>query len=332
MAIKNRRGIYSKFDPSKLLPGEWAVVLSGDPNAADGRACYMCFESGEVKRMATYDDMVDNIAASAGDAVAAEIDKQCKEAIADCQEATTNAKSATNAASEATTQASNAASKASTAASNADTATKSANAATTAAQKVIQGDLSANTVTFTAASSRTAPATGESLGTLFGKVAKWLSDLKAAAFCAVANNLTTTASGSVLDARQGKTLSDKLGTTDISAIGDGTVTGAISTANADAKKYYKWYKSVGDIGLDVSTVTWDDILNALPDLSSLKFAAWKETYPNLDMPSSSISSKLIITVDGATIGYVAMSIWDIQNNVYYYRTHNGTNYTTWKSI
>lgn len=232
MAIKNRRGIYSKFDPSKLLPGEWAVVLSGDPNAADGRACYMCFESGEVKRMATYDDMVDNIAASAGDAVAAEIDKQCKEAIANCQEATTNANTATNAASEATTQASNAAATASTAASNADTAAENANAATTAAQKVIQGDLSANTVTFTATSSRTAPATGESLGTLFGKIAKWLADLKAAAFCTVANNLTTTASGSVLDARQGKTLSDKLGTTDISAIGDGTVTGAVSKINA----------------------------------------------------------------------------------------------------
>ena len=42
MAIKNRRGPYNKFDPTKLLPGEWAVVLSGDPHASDGLACYMC--------------------------------------------------------------------------------------------------------------------------------------------------------------------------------------------------------------------------------------------------------------------------------------------------
>ena len=32
MAIQMRRGEYGKFDPEKLLPAEWAVVLSGDPN------------------------------------------------------------------------------------------------------------------------------------------------------------------------------------------------------------------------------------------------------------------------------------------------------------
>ena len=62
MAIQNRRGAYGDFDPSKLLPGEWAVVLSGDTNASDGLACYMCFKAGVVKRMATYEDMIDNIA------------------------------------------------------------------------------------------------------------------------------------------------------------------------------------------------------------------------------------------------------------------------------
>ena len=93
MAIKNRRGPYNKFDPTKLLPGEWAVVLSGDPNASDGLACYMCFGAGVVKRMATYEDMVDNIAASSGEVVAAEVDRQCKAAIQACQAATSNAES-----------------------------------------------------------------------------------------------------------------------------------------------------------------------------------------------------------------------------------------------
>ena len=32
MAVQTRRGAYENFDPSKLLAGEWATVLSGDPN------------------------------------------------------------------------------------------------------------------------------------------------------------------------------------------------------------------------------------------------------------------------------------------------------------
>lgn len=60
-----------------------------------------------------------------------------------------------------------------------------------------------------------------------------------AAFCSVVNNLTTAAEGGVLDARQGKALSDSLtklnslvGTTSISNIGGGTITGAISELNS----------------------------------------------------------------------------------------------------
>ena len=61
MAIQSRRGQYGDFDPSKLLPGEWAGVLSGDPNAKDGKSIYYAFAAGNVKRMATYEDMVENI-------------------------------------------------------------------------------------------------------------------------------------------------------------------------------------------------------------------------------------------------------------------------------
>lgn len=62
MAIQHRRGIYDRFDPSKLVAGEWAVVLSGDPNADDGRGAYVCFAAGIVKRVATFEDMTENIA------------------------------------------------------------------------------------------------------------------------------------------------------------------------------------------------------------------------------------------------------------------------------
>ena len=61
MAIQNRRGNYTDFDPQKLVPGEWAVVQSGDPNSERGKAVYMAFDVGDVERMATYEDMQENI-------------------------------------------------------------------------------------------------------------------------------------------------------------------------------------------------------------------------------------------------------------------------------
>lgn len=99
-----------------------------------------------------------------------------------------------------------------------------------------------NTPTFTPATSRANINSGESQSIIMGKIKKWLADLGTAAFCSVVNNLTTTAEGSVLDARQGKNLSDALsklnilmGNTDISAIGGGTLTGAINELNSKAK-------------------------------------------------------------------------------------------------
>ena len=67
MAIQNRRGNYADFDPQKLVPGEWAVVQSGDPNSERGRAVYMAFNVGEIERMATYEDMQENIVSATTD-------------------------------------------------------------------------------------------------------------------------------------------------------------------------------------------------------------------------------------------------------------------------
>lgn len=61
MAIQNRRGPYAKLDTVKLLPGEYAIVLQDDPFCADGKSVYICFKAGDTKRMATYEDMVENI-------------------------------------------------------------------------------------------------------------------------------------------------------------------------------------------------------------------------------------------------------------------------------
>lgn len=62
MAIQNRRGPYGKLVKSKLLPGEYAIVLQDDPFCVDGKAVYICFVAGDTKRMATYEDMQELIA------------------------------------------------------------------------------------------------------------------------------------------------------------------------------------------------------------------------------------------------------------------------------
>ena len=127
MAIQSRRGDFNDFDPSKLLPGEWAVVLKGDPKAPDGRTVYKCFAAGVVKRMATYEDMKDNIKEATGDVVkevAEEYTDEIKAATKAASNAAAAAESATNAATTATGSANTAASSATAAAKVANDAAK----------------------------------------------------------------------------------------------------------------------------------------------------------------------------------------------------------------
>ena len=114
----------------------------------------------------------------------------------------------------------NAASAANTAASNANAATSAANSAAAAANEAAETvdsmvvDFGNTPITFTQAASRSNISSGDTVITAFGKIAKWFADLgnsAVAAFQRVANNLTTTQSGYVLDARQGKSLSDRIG-------------------------------------------------------------------------------------------------------------------------
>lgn len=59
MAIQLRRGDYDDFDPTKLMPGEFAVVTEDDPDGTDGCAIYMCFGTGIVKRFISAEDLSD---------------------------------------------------------------------------------------------------------------------------------------------------------------------------------------------------------------------------------------------------------------------------------
>lgn len=55
--IQNRRGGYVDFDPTKLLPGEFAIVQVDDPNTPNGHAIYIAITSGNVVRLATADEI-----------------------------------------------------------------------------------------------------------------------------------------------------------------------------------------------------------------------------------------------------------------------------------
>ena len=119
MAIQSRRGNYADFDPAKLLPGEWAVVQGGDTSAADGKAVYMAFSSGDVKRMATYEDIVENIS-EATEEVAQDVAEQIEENLQSMvQDAQTAAQTATTKANEASQSASSVSASAAQIATNA---------------------------------------------------------------------------------------------------------------------------------------------------------------------------------------------------------------------
>ena len=53
-----RRGNKADFDPSKMLPGEWAVAIDSD---TQNQIVWMCFRAGVVKRMGTYEDFKEQI-------------------------------------------------------------------------------------------------------------------------------------------------------------------------------------------------------------------------------------------------------------------------------
>lgn len=229
MAIQYRRGQFSDFDPSKLKPGEPAVVLSGDPDSTDGQSVYFCFNAGNVKRMATYDDMVQNIQNATQEIQ--------EEFTAELQSTLQDAENQLGAMKTATQSATNAASSANQAASDAEQATAAFEEAAAGTiindntpsnitvyssskvenllENILQendvinsltstettkplsanmgrqldnnklnktGDGSSVTATFQKAAERQNIATGDTLTEMCGKIAKYLSDLKSAAF------------------------------------------------------------------------------------------------------------------------------------------------------
>lgn len=105
------------------------------------------------------------------------------------------------------------------------------------------GGLTLDTIT-TQTDSYPVPAVGDTGATAFGKIVKWFSDALAAITgkldkANVVNNLTTTAEGYALDARQGKALNDKLLSVRYEA-SDVTWTATVNTQ-------YTWFYKIGRI-------------------------------------------------------------------------------------
>ena len=122
-----------------------------------------------------------------------------------------------------------------------------------------------------------------------------------------------------------------IGSADISSIGDGTVTGAINTLNTKIDNKYVYYRFLADIGItDTASVTWDNIVSALPERSGIKMAVWKPDNPGLTSPAAGPAT--VITIDKYLSGYVAIQVCDLATNTIYCVTHNGVNYSAWKTL
>ncbi len=57
MAIQVRRGDYADFDKQKMLAGEPAAVLANDPETPSGKAFYVGFAAGDVRRLVSIEDL-----------------------------------------------------------------------------------------------------------------------------------------------------------------------------------------------------------------------------------------------------------------------------------
>ena len=160
-------------------------------------------------------------------------------------------------------------------------------------------DLEDATVTFNQANTRTNINSGDSVATLFGKIKKWFSDLGTAAFQGVSNVLTQTSSGYVLDARQGKTLADRIGT--LSSLLTAAKTSLVSAVN-------ELFNKIGDLD-DLNTTEKDDIVGAinetnasLSDLSSSKVSGFgdMETVSNPYTPDVDGFIRIYFSPSGST--------------------------------
>lgn len=165
MAILMRGGLYADFDPGKLKPREWAVVLGNDPGSRDGRTVYLCFGSGVVKRIATHEDMAD-IILNATEDIREEFMEMFNEILAEMRRLKTDVEGYKNTA----------VTKANEAAASANDARASKTAAAQSAQAAASSASTASTKATEAARSASAAATSETQAAAQAAAAKAFKD------------------------------------------------------------------------------------------------------------------------------------------------------------
>ena len=57
VTFQMRRGNHKDFNKERLVSGEPAAVLAGDPDVPSGKAFYVCFQAGDVRRMVSIEDL-----------------------------------------------------------------------------------------------------------------------------------------------------------------------------------------------------------------------------------------------------------------------------------
>ena len=190
-------------------------------------------------------------------------------------------------------------------------------------------------IEFTKAGSRTNIASGDTHRTVWGKICKFFADLGTAAFCGLANNLSTTAAGYGIDARQGPVIQAQFNqiNSDLAGYKFGKTTdgqpGYIAPGGADTvipfKSHTIFDASVSVGSSDASSVTVP-LINYYPNYSKITAANIFVKYKSGTLMGyaktggSSISSVLGLSYNNSTGN---LTISNAGNNTaggfYYYR-------------
>lgn len=222
MAIQTRRGNESDFDPNRMVPGEWAT-------ATDTEKVWMCFKTGKARRMATYEDMVENIG-EATEEIKAEF--------------TAGVKSATEAAARAANTANTAAEAASNASNTANAAAETAMNAAEKAEAAAGGDISEKTVSFEEVETYSKPTSGSKISSIIANLVMGISQL----FSDLANKID---SSKILSAEEwGAAISERGYLADAKDIKDSLT--QLNT-NIDKKSYLRGFSSNQKIDFDFRT-------------------------------------------------------------------------------
>lgn len=153
--------------------------------------------------------------------------------------------------------------------------------------------------TFTEASTRSNIVSGENLSTILGKVKKYFTDLKGHAFNDTVNNLTTSKTGSALDASQGKVLQ-----------------GEVDEINSNLSLNLRLALEQGDLdngGTPISSTVYKRTINYIKVKPNTEYTILRSSTSNLYV--FGFQSKGIVITDGINTNKIFLVYENTQTNV-----------------